>query len=122
VTVFISVTYCFWYTVFVPHEAAQPPQSPLLTTALPSQPPSQPPAQAPQSAAHVLVHMATTAKAGSRQERTLRITQTSRKKKKQKEDRAVFFKRARTSVDRRTHALPTTETIGRLIRWIDYVD
>jgi hypothetical protein len=33
VTVFISVTYCFWYTVFVPHDAASPQPPQLLLTA-----------------------------------------------------------------------------------------
>jgi len=121
VTVFISVTYCFWYTVFVPHEAAQPPHSPPLTTAPLSTTPSLPLPQA-QSAAHVLVHVATTAKAVRRPERTLRTTQTSRKKETNRGKSSRFFARARTSVGRRDLSLPTTERFGRLIIWIDYVD
>jgi len=65
--------------------------------------------------------MATTANAGRRQERTLRITQTS-KEKETGENSSRFFARARTSVGRRDLSLRTTETLGRLLSWIDYVD
>jgi hypothetical protein len=70
------------------------------------------------------VHIATTAKAGRRQHRTLRITQTSRKENRGKTRKLeqVVFERARVPVGRRDPSLPTTETFGRLIRWIDYVD
>ena len=33
-----------------------------------------------------------------------------------------FFEFAGSSVDRRDRSHPTTEPVGRLIRWIDYVD
>jgi hypothetical protein len=70
----------------------------------------------------VLVHRARTEKTGSTQENNLRTTQTSRKKRTREQLEQAFLERARTSVGRRDLSLATTERLGRLIRWKDYVD
>jgi hypothetical protein len=79
----------------------------------------------PQSAANVLVHIATTANAGRRIDRTLRITQTSRKNegKEQGEDSSRLFSNAPgfRSVEE-TFLLQRPKQLGRLVSWIDYVD
>jgi len=126
VTERISVTYCRWYTVRVPPQAAPaspqpPPQASSLTTA-PAQPPAHRP-HPPQGRAHVLAHRATTATAARAQEKNLRTTQTSKSEKETREGlEQVFLERARTSVGRRDLSLATTERFGRLLRWKDYVD
>jgi len=79
--------------------------------------------QLPQSSANVLAHVTTTAKAGRIRNTNLRITDTSGKEQENQWDRAGFFSsRPELAVGRRDPSLLTTEQLGRLISWIDYVD
>jgi hypothetical protein len=102
---------------------APPSTTPPSEATAPPQPPSHPPLQLPQSSANVLAHVTTTANAGRIRNTNLRITDTSGKEQENQWDRAGFFSsRPELAVGRRDPSLLTTEQLGRLISWIDYVD
>jgi hypothetical protein len=69
--------------------------------------------------------MAKTAIAGTRPNTHLRITNTSKKDKKEGQDNGKLEQAYSNSPGLRSieeTPLSTTERLGRLIRWIDYVD